>query len=210
LGKIQLALDNAGIRLNEDQMQNLAANLQSRGDLQPYASAGRNALNTLSVRMGMGDPQAKQKGAQAKQQAQRDYQKLIQSEVKNRASALSNLMKSPAYAQMSGAQRAAAQSQIRNEFKTKFGQLNAGKDKYVNDAIAKSQQLPANAGDLSRNFGKQDYINDPTSGGNAPPDLTKNFNQNQFLALGGHTKADLTKTSTSKISLLKAVTLLET
>jgi hypothetical protein len=191
--KIQIALDNAGIRLNEDQMQNLAANLQSRQDLQPYAATGRNSLNALSIGMGMGDPQAKQHGTQAKQQAQRDYQKIIQQARQKGQQAIRDFVKSPGYSTMTPQQRTAAMKQIRLENTKALQTVQAGKTKYINDAYTKSQQLPANAGDLSRNFSKQDYINDPTSGGNAPPDLTKNFGQDEFLALGGHTQGDLTR-----------------
>jgi len=80
-------------------MQNLAATLQSRQDLQPYAATGRNALNALSIGMGMGDPQAKQHGIQARQQAQRDYQKIVQQARQTGQQAIRDFIKSQAIQQ---------------------------------------------------------------------------------------------------------------
>ena len=76
-------------------------------------------------------------------------------------------------------------------------------------AAAKSTQ----GGELYRAFNAQDYRNDPTSGGKAPPDLTQNFNEARwlqsqgkasnaltqnfneaaFLKQGGHNAGDLTR-----------------
>lgn len=55
---------------------------------------------------------------------------------------------------------------------------------------AQDAVLPQDA-TFSRQFTAQDYSNDPTTGGNAPPDLTKNFDTAGFLAKGGKTEGDL-------------------
>ncbi len=203
---------------NEDLARQDALYRSARSGLDPYASAGQGALNQLSsLTRGPTAARAAVAGRAASGTSPEAMAKL------KAAQTAANAKREALNKEFATRQGAVGFDQAQAEFKDRINSVDR-EQQAANQAVMHAPAYDAgqaaqdayagdNGGELNRDFNAQDYRNDPTSGGNAPPDLTKNFDEQAwfdsqgkkasdltanfdqagFLAQGGHNIGDLTR-----------------
>ena len=165
--------------------------------MDPYAKAGVSAQDKLNYAMGLvPDTQRSNKAAAAKEKATSEAQKEINAFKKATGQtaddAVNKLLKSkPEWKTLTKEQKATAITQVKTEWNNQINMLRGLRNDAGTAAFNEANVRSQGYNQLNQNFGNEQFMADPRSGGQAAPNLLQNFDQNAYLAQGGLTQGDL-------------------